>query len=68
MSCLPKTVFVSDRALKTNSNSKTTRVVNAAVFAARVLALEDTELAEKMVEYKVSMVKEVEEKAKRLLK
>jgi phosphoribosylamine--glycine ligase len=39
---------------------------NAAVLAARILALADKELAQKIVEYKIAMVKEVEEKAKRI--
>jgi phosphoribosylamine---glycine ligase len=39
---------------------------NAAVLAARILALGDKELGRRLVEYKTSMVKEVEEKAKRI--
>ena len=39
---------------------------NAAVFAARLLALENKELSKRLVEYKGGMAKEVEEKAKRL--
>lgn len=41
---------------------------NAAVLATRILALEDKELAGKVAEFKVTMAKEVEEKAKRLVK
>ena len=41
---------------------------NAAVLATRILALEDKVLAGKVAEYKVTMAKEVEEKAKRLVK
>lgn len=41
---------------------------NAAVLAAKILALADKELAEKVAEYKVTMAREVEEKAKRLIK
>ena len=39
---------------------------NAAVLAARILALTDKDLSAKLAEYKVTMAKEVEEKAKRL--
>ncbi len=39
---------------------------NAAVIATRILALNDEQLQKKLIEYKISMVKEVEEKAKRL--
>ncbi len=39
---------------------------NAGVLAARILALEDTNLAKKVAEYKITMVREVEEKAKRI--
>lgn len=41
---------------------------NAAVLAARILALNDKELAAKVAEYKIAMAKEVEEKAKRIAK
>lgn len=41
---------------------------NAAVLAARILALNDKELAAKVAEYKIAMAKEVEEKAKRIEK
>lgn len=37
---------------------------NAAVLALRILALSDNELSKKLVEFKISMAKEVEEKAK----
>ncbi len=40
---------------------------NAGVIAARILALEDKKLAKKLVEYKISMAREVEEKAKRII-
>ena len=40
---------------------------NAGVIAARILALEDKKLAQKLVEYKISMAREVEEKAKRII-
>ncbi|MEA3469881.1 MAG: phosphoribosylamine--glycine ligase [Thermodesulfobacteriota bacterium] len=39
---------------------------NAGVIAARILALEDKKLAQKLVQYKISMAREVEEKAKRI--
>jgi phosphoribosylamine--glycine ligase len=39
---------------------------NAAVMACKILALGDPELARKMVEFKIAMAKEVEEKAKRI--
>ncbi|MCF8056127.1 MAG: phosphoribosylamine--glycine ligase [Desulfocapsa sp.] len=39
---------------------------NAAVLAARILALEDKQLGKRLTEYKAGMVKEVEEKAKRI--
>ncbi len=39
---------------------------NAAVLASRILALSDKELSRKVAEYKITMAKEVEEKAKRL--
>ncbi len=39
---------------------------NAAVLAARILALEDKQLGQRLVEYRATMVKEVEAKAKRL--
>jgi len=39
---------------------------NAGVLAARILALENKELAEKVAQYKITMAREVEEKAKRI--
>ncbi|HIP40876.1 MAG TPA: phosphoribosylamine--glycine ligase [Desulfocapsa sulfexigens] len=39
---------------------------NAAVLAARILALGDKKLAQKVAEFKISMAKEVEEKAKKI--
>ncbi len=39
---------------------------NAGVLAARILALEDKALAERVVQFKIDMVAEVEEKAKRI--
>ena len=39
---------------------------NAAVLAARILALNDKDLSQKVAEYKITMAKEVEEKAKRI--
>ena len=39
---------------------------NAAVLAARILALGDKALGRRLVEYRTTMVKEVEAKAKRL--
>lgn len=40
---------------------------NAAVFAVRILALTDSKLAEKLVLFRQDMVKEVEEKARRIM-
>ena len=39
---------------------------NAAVLAARILALHDKNLAKKVAQYKITMAKEVEEKARRI--
>jgi phosphoribosylamine--glycine ligase len=39
---------------------------NAGVLALRILALSDPELAEKMVKFREQMVKDVEEKAKKI--
>lgn len=39
---------------------------NAAVFATRILALEDKNIAQKVAEFKISMAKEVDEKAKQI--
>jgi len=39
---------------------------NAAVLAARILALEDKALAGRLVQFKIDMVAEVEAKAKRI--
>lgn len=39
---------------------------NGAVLAARILALGDKELAQKVAEYKITMAREVEEKAKQI--
>jgi phosphoribosylamine---glycine ligase len=39
---------------------------NAGVLALRILALEDPELADKLVQFRLNMVKEVEEKATRI--
>lgn len=39
---------------------------NAAVLAARILALADEDLAQKVADYKITMAKEVDEKAKRI--
>lgn len=40
---------------------------NAGVLAARILALNDKELAKRVAEYKITMAREVEEKAQRIL-
>jgi len=39
---------------------------NAAVLAARILALGDKELSKRVSDYKITMAREVEEKAKRI--
>lgn len=39
---------------------------NAAVFAARILALEDKDIAKRLAQFKIDMIKEVEEKASRI--
>jgi phosphoribosylaminoimidazole carboxylase PurE protein len=40
---------------------------NAAVLATRILALNDPRLANRLIEFRQEMVKEVEEKARRIL-
>jgi phosphoribosylcarboxyaminoimidazole (NCAIR) mutase len=40
---------------------------NAAVLAVRILALSNPELSEKLVAFRQDMVKEVEEKARRII-